>query len=71
VKLLSTLIAENSVELTYADNPELEEAATLLILRLPKESTDDKSLRWNRYWALNQLREMLDELMADDRSKLG
>lgn len=67
MKLLSTVIAENSVERTYADNTELDDASTLLIVRMPKEVENAKSLAFHRYWALSDLRQFIDEQMTHER----
>ena len=67
VKLLSTVIDGDSVELTYADNPELDAALSLVIVRVPKEIDNSKSLAWHRYWALNNLQAFLGEQMEQER----
>ena len=67
MKLLSTEVAEKSVELTYADNEQLDDASKLLIVRLPREFEQNKSLAYNRYWTLRELREFIDEQIELER----
>ena len=59
MKLLSTEIGEKHVELVYADKPEIDDAETLLIWRLPMEPRHGKSVALNRYVALRQLQEFV------------
>ena len=66
MKLVSTEFRENSIELIYADNPDLEAAAMLLHVRLPRAVEQDKSPALNRYWALAELQEFLRKQMEDD-----
>ena len=67
LKLLSTEIGENWIELTYADGPELDASAPHLVLRLHRDTDHGKSVAWNRFWALGDLRDMIDELREADR----
>jgi hypothetical protein len=66
VKLLSTEIGENSVELTNADNPELDDASMLLIARVAMKPHEGKSVALNRYVALKQLQDFIREQMNAD-----
>jgi len=68
MKLVSTDIREGSIELTYADNPDLDDAERLLIVRLPREVDQSKSLAWNRYWALTDLQELVTEQIKVERN---
>jgi hypothetical protein len=67
VKLLSTEIGENWIELTYADNPNTDDASRLLVVRLPRKVDQARSLAWNRHWALTELREFIGEQIEADR----
>ena len=67
MKLLSTEFGQNSVEMTFADDADLEAAATFLVARFPKACDHSKSLAWNRYWALSQLQESLAVILEDER----
>jgi len=67
VKLISTEIGESGLELTYADNPELDDASSLLIVRMPRDIESDKSLAYTRFWALNDLREFINEQIEIER----
>jgi hypothetical protein len=67
MKLISTEIDAKSIQLTYTDGPAAPEAARLLIVRMPlDESSDGKSLRWNRLRALGMLADEID----DERRRL-
>lgn len=61
MKLLSTEIGENSVELTYADNPELDAASRLLIVRQPFDGDPYKSVAWNQLRVMSALAQWADE----------
>jgi hypothetical protein len=68
MKLLSTEIGENYVELIYADNSEIDDAETLLIWRLPTETHHGKSVALNRYAALKALQKFIREQMEADEA---
>ena len=70
MKLISQEYGLNSVELTFADNAEADDAETLLFARLPFEVQETKSVAWNRYWALQRLHDELGKLVADERSNM-
>ena len=59
MKLLSTEIDEDSVELTYADSDPIEGAGTLLIVRMPLDGSETKSLAWHQLRTLTQARDLL------------
>jgi len=67
MKLLSTQIGEDWIEITYADGSELDENAPHLVLRLNRAVEQGKSLAWNRFWALGDLRDMIDDFREADR----
>jgi hypothetical protein len=67
MQLLSTRFDGLGIELTYADNPDLDAATTVLRVRLPREAESNKSLAWHRYWALGDLQEIVRELRDADR----
>ena len=61
MKLLSIEFGERGVELICADNANLDEASTVVTARLPMDPQEDKSLAWNRYFALQQLQTLLTQ----------
>jgi hypothetical protein len=67
MKLLSTEVGETSIELLYADNQNTDDASKLLIVRLPRQAEHNKSLAYNRYWALSDLRDFIGEQMEIER----
>ena len=68
MKLLSTEIGENRIELTYADNADLDAAERLVIVRLPTETNDAHSVALNRYVALKELQEFIRKQVEIDRA---
>ena len=59
MKLFDTQFGQKTVELTYADNPQLDDALTLVIVRMPLEDTETKSLAWHRLRTLSQARDVI------------
>jgi len=59
MKLLSTDIDETTVEMTFADNVQLDDAAKLLIVRMPFEENEMKSVAWHRLRTLSQARDFI------------
>ena len=67
MKLISTEIGENWIELTYSDNADLEDAASFLVARVPMEPHPGKSVALNRYVALKKLLDFIrDQKEADE-----
>ena len=54
MKLLSTEIGENSIELVYADNPNADDATQLVVVRMPIEGDELNTLAYARATALQQ-----------------
>jgi hypothetical protein len=63
MQLLSTKLIGDSIELTFADDPQTDAATKLLQARLPKAIDPTKSIGWHRYWFLRELRDELDGLI--------
>lgn len=68
MKLISTEIGENWIELTYSDNADLEAAASFVVARVPTEIHPGKSVALNRYVALNALQKFFREQMEADEA---
>jgi hypothetical protein len=67
MKLISTDFGEKSIELLYADNPDTDAASKLLVVRLPREIDQAKSLAFHRYWSLRDLRDFIDEQIEHEQ----
>ena len=67
MKLMSSAFREKSIELIFADNTDLAKASTLLHMRLPREIDHSKSLAWNRYYALQELRNLVHAQMEAEQ----
>lgn len=59
----STEIQENTVELTFSDAAQTDDASTLLIVRTPFEADEGRSLASFRLQALRQARDIIGEEM--------
>lgn len=67
MNLISQEFGDGSVELTFADAPDENDATRLLIARIPFEVQPNKSVSWNRFWAMSQLHDQLGELVRAER----
>ena len=57
----STDIDENTVELTFSDTPQVDDASKLLVVRMPLQADETHSLALLRLQALRQAREIIGE----------
>jgi hypothetical protein len=61
MKLISIEFGEQAVELICADNADLEAAANVVTARLQMDPRNGHSLAWNRYFALQELQNLVTE----------
>lgn len=67
MKLVSTEIGENWIELTYSDNADLDDAGNFVVARVQTELHHGKSVALNRFVALKKLVAFLrDQMEADE-----
>jgi len=67
MKLVSTEIGENWIELTYSDNADLEAAESFLVARVAMEPHHGQPIARNRYAALKKISDFVrGEMEAND-----
>lgn len=60
LKLQSTEIDEDTVELTYGDAEQLDDASSLLIVRMPFSGTLKRPVMWHQMETLRQAYALID-----------
>ena len=68
MKLLSTRIDENRVELTLASDPLIDVAEQLITVRMPRVSPDQRGLMWLQSEALQRAEKLIhDQIQRIER----
>jgi hypothetical protein len=70
MKLLSTEIGDDWIELTFSDNPDTDAASNYVIARVPMKIVAGRPLEFHCYHALQAIQEELRQHAAQFRQAL-